>query len=119
MRRHRPELPLPWYLFAAGQASFLTADVIYYVLADVMHIEAFPSLADPFYQAMYPQVILGLVLLTRYILPGRDLPSLLDAAIIAICGFVLLGSWNSRGWASGRFVAEAAMIVEMSVIGED
>jgi diguanylate cyclase (GGDEF)-like protein len=90
VRRHRPERPLPWYLFAAGQASFLTADVIYYVLADVMHIEAFPSLADPFYQAMYPLVIGGLVLLTRYILPGRDLPSLLDATIIAICGFVLL-----------------------------
>ena len=90
VRRHRPERPLPWYLFAAGQASFLTADVIYYVLADVMHIEAFPSLADPFYQAMYPLVIAGLVLLTRYILPGRDMPSLLDATIIAICGFVLL-----------------------------
>ncbi len=100
VRRHRPQRPLPWYLFAAGQASFLTADVIYYVLADVMHIEAFPSLADPFYQAMYPLVILGLVLLTRHILPGRDLPSLLDATIIAICGFVLLWVFIMDGYAT-------------------
>jgi diguanylate cyclase len=92
VRLHRPSQRLPWFLFAAGQASFLTADLIYYLgersLGDAM---PFPGPADLFYLAMYPLVMAGLVLLTRRMLPGRDLASVIDAGVIAIAVFVL--SW--------------------------
>jgi hypothetical protein len=92
VRRHRPDSPRPWYLFAAGQLSFLVADLIFYIAQDVLHVESpFPSIADAFYLGMYPLVIAGLVLLIRHLARGRDRDSLLDAAIITTGMFVL--SW--------------------------
>src|SRR3954453_9762185 len=91
VRRHRPEHRLPWLLFAIGQASFLTADLCFYVMQDVLHIASpFPSVADGFYLAMYPLVIAGLVLLSRRLVGTRDYGSVLDAAIISTGMFVLL-----------------------------
>ncbi len=90
IRRNRPPHAGAWYLFAAGLTSFLTADVLYYVNQDILGIEAFPSLADPFYLAMYPLVASGLVILIRAHSPGRDVAGLIDAAIAAVSVFALL-----------------------------
>lgn len=40
VRKNKPQHRGAWYFFIAGQASFLTADVIYYVLADILKYEA-------------------------------------------------------------------------------
>jgi signal transduction histidine kinase len=83
VRRYRPALSLAWYLFAAGLLSFATADIIFYTYQDILGIEIFPSAADVFYLASYPFVMAGLLLLIRSRAPGRDLPSLIDALVIA------------------------------------
>lgn len=90
IRKNRPDHSGAWWFFAAGLTSFLTADVIYYVLHDIVKIEAFPTLADPFYLAMYPLVITGLVILIRAHSPGRDVAGLIDACIAAVSVFALL-----------------------------
>jgi diguanylate cyclase (GGDEF)-like protein len=91
IRRNRPADPVPWRFIVAGQCSFLVADIIYYVLEAVMNTTPFPSPADAFYLGMYPLVILGLVRLVRQIAPGRDLASLVDALLVAVATFAVLG----------------------------
>jgi hypothetical protein len=84
IRRHRPERPLTWYLFATGLLSYVTADVIFYTYQDVLHLEVFPSVADVFYLAAYPFLMAGLLLLIRARSPGADRASLLDALVVTV-----------------------------------
>jgi hypothetical protein len=71
VRRHRPERPLTWYLFAVGLLSYVTADVIFYTYQDILQQEIFPSVADVFYLAAYPFLMAGLLLI-RSRTPGAD-----------------------------------------------
>ncbi len=81
----------PWVLFALGQASFLTADVLYYVLETHSAKVPFPSIADGFYLLMYPLVIAGLALKIRRQSNGtKDWAGLIDAGIFAIALFSAL-----------------------------
>jgi len=82
--RHRPERPLPWYLFATGLLSYVTADIIFYTYQDILHLEVFPSAADVFYLAAYPFLMAGLLLLIRSRSPGADRASLLDALVVTV-----------------------------------
>lgn len=81
----------PWMWFAAGLTSFLTADVIYYVL-ELTNPEGppFPSIADPFYLMMYPLMIIGLTKMVRAIRPSGDsagAATFIDAAVVGIAMF--------------------------------
>ena len=49
VRMHRPARRVPWYLFAAAQACSGVGDVLWWVYADVLHAQPFPSIADVFY----------------------------------------------------------------------
>ena len=49
VRMHRPVRRAPWYLFAAAQACSGVGDVFWWVYADVLKTEPFPSVADVFY----------------------------------------------------------------------
>ena len=81
----------PWVLFALGQASFLTADVTYYLLETHSAKVPFPSVADGFYLLMYPLVIAGLALKIRRRSNGtKDWAGLIDAGIFAIALFSAL-----------------------------
>jgi diguanylate cyclase (GGDEF)-like protein len=91
IRRNRPADPRVWYFVAAGLASFLTADVVYYVLEIVSDAVPYPSPADGFYLGMYPLMIIGLVGMLRRIQPGRDIAGLLDAGLVAVATFAVLG----------------------------
>jgi diguanylate cyclase (GGDEF)-like protein len=87
VRLHRPARPWVWYWFAAGQAIWVTGDVIwsYYVFA--LHEEPYPSVADVFYMCAYPLFLAGFVLLVRHRSgrrAARDVAGLVDAAIVAI-----------------------------------
>ena len=49
IRRNCPENRRAWYFIAGGMASFLTADIIYYVLELTTDAVPYPSVADGFY----------------------------------------------------------------------
>ena len=97
VRRHRPERPLTWYLFAVGLLLYVTADIIFYTYEDILHREVFPSVADVFYLAAYPFLVAGLLLVIRSRSPGADRASLLDALIVTVGVGMCPGcSWSSR-----------------------
>jgi diguanylate cyclase len=88
---NKPKHRTPWLCFAVGQLSFLTGDVIYYVLETHSAAVPSPSIADIFYLMMYPMVVLGLGLMIRQNTSGkRDWASLIDAGIFAIALFSVL-----------------------------
>ncbi|MGI9612739.1 MAG: putative bifunctional diguanylate cyclase/phosphodiesterase, partial [Acidimicrobiales bacterium] len=80
----------PWLWFAAGLTSFLTADVIFYVL-ELVNPEGppFPSIADPFYLLMYPLMIVGLTKMVRAVrsTDKGDAATFIDAAVVGIAMF--------------------------------
>ncbi|MGI9608556.1 MAG: GNAT family N-acetyltransferase [Acidimicrobiales bacterium] len=89
LRVNRPQHMAPWLWFAGGLTSFLTADVIYYII-ELQAGEAgppFPSVADPFYLAMYPLMIVGLTKMVSQVAPGRSRASFIDAAVVGIAVF--------------------------------
>ena len=91
IRRNRPADAGPWKLIAAGMGSFLLADVVYYVLELTSEAVPFPSIADPLYLGMYPLVIAGMFRLVRQMAPDRDSASLIDAGLVAVATFAVLG----------------------------
>jgi signal transduction histidine kinase len=81
---HRPSKKLPWLLFALGQLLFVGGDVLAYNYpAFFGHELPFPSPADAFYIAVFPSIVVGLLLLIRQRGRGRDWASLIDSLIIA------------------------------------
>jgi len=88
VRIRRPERPVPWLLLAAGQASFVIGDLLF-VYFDHTGERPFPSLADAFYLAGYPIIVVGLFLFIRRRLGGGDRSGLLDAAILTTSAGVL------------------------------
>ena len=89
---HRPDGRSAWYLVLAGVATFIIGDDLFSFRSYVLHAAPpFPSYVDVVYLAVYPLLIVGLVLLVRKRTPGRDRGSVVDAAIVT-CGIGLL-SW--------------------------
>jgi signal transduction histidine kinase len=82
LRAHRPRARGAWHLLLAGQACFVAGDLVFDVLADVLHKQPFPSAADGLYLIGYPLFAAGLVGFVRARTPGRDRASLIDALII-------------------------------------
>jgi hypothetical protein len=91
VHQHRPPQPRPWYLLAASQFVYASADATFYVAHDVLHQEQFPALADLLYLSHYPILIAGLLLLVRQRTPREDRASLIDASVIALAAGLL--SW--------------------------
>jgi signal transduction histidine kinase len=89
IRRHRPTVPLPWYLLTAGQVIYLAGDLTFYTLHDLLRSTAFPSPADLLYLSHYPPMILGVVLLARSRTRGTDREAVIDTSITAIGAGVL------------------------------
>jgi diguanylate cyclase len=83
IRLHRPSHRLPWYLFALGQLSLVVGDLLFTLYERFWDMAPFPSVADAFYLGGYPLLAAGLWALLRRRSPGRDLPSLIDGAIVA------------------------------------
>jgi two-component system cell cycle response regulator len=88
-RRPRPRGP--WLWLAASQVICFAADTTFFVRHVLLNLNAFPSISDPLYFVRYLPLMTAIVLFIRRRSPGRDVASLLDAAIIAV-GFALL-SW--------------------------
>ena len=123
IRHKRAENRRAWMLILTGLMSFLAGDIVYYILDATSDSTPFPSPADALYLAMYPLVILGLLRLIRQIAPGRDWPSLLDAAIAAVGTFAVLGvlvidtyvADGSLEWA-GRVISVCYPVMDVALV---
>jgi diguanylate cyclase (GGDEF)-like protein/PAS domain S-box-containing protein len=83
---------LPWYLFAVGQALFVTGDALAYNYERIFGAALpFPSIADPFYLAFYPLLVAGMLLLIHERNEARDSASLIDALIVTVAAATV--SW--------------------------
>jgi diguanylate cyclase (GGDEF)-like protein/PAS domain S-box-containing protein len=92
VRRHRPASPLVWCLLAAGRLCYVVADVLFFTLQHVLHVNRVPTVADGFYLGSYPLVVAGLLLVIRRRSPGGDRAGLIDALIVAVGAAVV--SWD-------------------------
>ncbi|WIM99773.1 GGDEF domain-containing protein [Actinoplanes oblitus] len=82
--RYRPRgARRPWLLLAAGQGSMLIGDLVYFVLGRSGEVP-YPSVADLWYLGGSLGFTLGLLSLVRRRTPEWDLPSLLDATVVAV-----------------------------------
>ena len=85
VRSNKPAPRAPWLWFAAGLSSFLIADICYYMLELVSpNGPPFPSIADVFYLAMYPMVIVGLTKMHRSVSTDKADSSFVVAAIVGV-----------------------------------
>jgi len=89
--RNRPSAMLPWVLLGLSQVVYAAADTSFYVSHFVTGNTAYPALADVLYLSHYPLLVGGLIALIRLRTPSWDLPSLLDATLLAVVGGML--SW--------------------------
>lgn len=89
--RNRAGARVPWLLLGLSQVVYSLADCTFYVNHYLLGLTGFPSPADVFYLGHYPLVVVALVLLIRRRSPGRDLPGLLDASVLAVVAAML--SW--------------------------
>jgi signal transduction histidine kinase len=87
VHRHRPNARLPWYLLAAGVASFGLGHIV--VVGIDKSLEA---VADLCYLATYLLFTFALLKLVRTRRRGRDVAALLDALVVTT-GLALL-SWQ-------------------------
>jgi diguanylate cyclase (GGDEF)-like protein/PAS domain S-box-containing protein len=89
--RNKPRRRTPWVLVSLALALFTAGDTTYLVLTTIMHEpNPFPSIADVFYLAMYPLLIVAMLLLPRST-TGRDRAGILDVLVVT-AGFGLI-SW--------------------------
>src|SRR4051812_29493129 len=92
MRLHRPASKAPWWCFAAGMALFWLGDLYTYSYPILIgHDVPFPSPGDGAYLAVYPALMLGLLLLVRRRNPETDRAGVIDSVIMTL-GLSLL-SW--------------------------
>jgi diguanylate cyclase (GGDEF)-like protein len=82
-RRNKPGARSAWLLIALGQGVFAVGDVLYSVQYDYLGSETYPGVGEYLYLASYPLTAIGLVVLVRRRTPAWQLPSFLDAAILA------------------------------------
>jgi len=96
VRTHRPRRALPWWLLAASLLSNVAGGVLLpsggHILPSGGHIlsgghipgvQLVPTAADAFYLACHPLFGVGLLLLVRARVPGRDRAGLVDGLIVA------------------------------------
>jgi len=89
-RRNASMRRLPWYLFALGQAFFVTGDVLAYNYTRFFGGELpTPSIADGFYLAFYPLLVVGLLMLIHERNETRDRAGLIDASIVTVAAGTL------------------------------
>jgi diguanylate cyclase (GGDEF)-like protein/PAS domain S-box-containing protein len=86
VRLHQPEAKAPWYWFAGGFLLFWLGDLYTYSYPKITGnaMTPFPSLGDASYLAVYPALMVGLILLVRRRSARSSDQSALDAAILTI-----------------------------------
>jgi diguanylate cyclase len=91
VRRNRPTGRALWYWFAAGIFANVTGILVEAIATRVYGVDAYPTVADVFWLALYPALIVGMTLMIRRRSAERDWASIVDACTITT-GLGLL-SW--------------------------
>ena len=85
IRIHRPRARLAWWCFALGLALFWLGDIYTYSYPKLFGADVpFPSLGDAIYLAVYPALMIGLVVLVRRRNQRADGPGAVDALIMTL-----------------------------------
>jgi diguanylate cyclase (GGDEF)-like protein len=82
VRRHRPTLPVLWWLIAAGVAGNAAGIGVESILTRTEADPGFPSWADGAYLSLYPLAAAGLTVLIRRRSPGRNWSTAVDATTL-------------------------------------
>jgi signal transduction histidine kinase len=115
---NRPDFPLPWLLFAAGNLFFAVADIIFNHLVN----PPTPSVADWFYLAGYPVLAAGLVFLLVRSGRHRRFAALGEAAIVTFAFALFQWVWivdtiiDGRGSAASRAVNAAYPLMDVVLL---
>ncbi|GAA5188314.1 hypothetical protein GCM10023322_38810 [Rugosimonospora acidiphila] len=83
LRRDRPPQWLPWLMLGLGQLVYAGADTSFFA-SHLLGSAGLLQAAYLLYLSHYPLVVLGLGLLIRSRIPGRDLAGLLDAGVLVV-----------------------------------
>ena len=85
LRLHRPDSRAPWWFFSAGFLLFWLGDLYTYSYPKLLGREVpFPSLGDGFYVAVYPVLMVGLLLMVRRRASRSTDRGAIDAAILTV-----------------------------------
>jgi uncharacterized protein YaeQ len=84
MRRHRPRGAAAFYLFGAGVFLNGSGLLVEAVSTKLFGVTATPSLADVFWLAIYPGLVLGMWHLIRHRQAQRDWATRIDTTVIAV-----------------------------------
>jgi signal transduction histidine kinase len=90
IRRHRPARSLGWWLLVANQVVYCAADIVFYALRDIWHVETFPNVADALYVAA-GALLAAALLAFIHGRGGSDRAAAIDALTVGV-GVALL-SW--------------------------
>jgi diguanylate cyclase (GGDEF)-like protein len=82
VRRNKPAVSGPWWLFAFAVAGNATGILIEAILARIEADPGFPSWADLGYLSFYPAAAAGLIMLVHRRTAQRDWSSLVDATTL-------------------------------------
>jgi diguanylate cyclase (GGDEF)-like protein/PAS domain S-box-containing protein len=85
IQMHRPNARVPWWCFVLGLFLFWLGDMYTYSYPKLFHVAVpFPSIGDGIYLAVYPALMLGLLVLVRRRNRGGDGPGLIDSLIMSV-----------------------------------
>lgn len=114
---NRPQPRFAWTLLALGTLMLAGGDILYGVSQPV------PSPADMLYISAYPLLALGLIGLSRTIIPGRHASTMVDAALItlgvgiAAIVFLLLSPTDAGSAGRiGRLVALGYPVMDLGLL---
>ncbi|HET9910591.1 MAG TPA: EAL domain-containing protein [Anaerolineales bacterium] len=90
---HSKRLAVAWGMIALSTFAYTLGDMSWAILEVVLLKEPFPSIADVFYLAYYPLLLIGVLLLPdRSVTRGEQVNKVLDVSIVMIAA--ILGFWN-------------------------
>lgn len=86
IRLHRTTGPLPWLFFAGALGAQVVGNFFWSIYYPLIRLAPPPNpgVSDFIYLTYAPLVAIGLIILIRRNLPRRDLPALIDAAIVTV-----------------------------------
>ncbi len=116
---------LAFYSLAVGFFSVSIAEILYYYYFQIIHIDPFPSIADVFFFALYPFMMIHFILNINFYQNKSTLKSkigmislaILIISIYAYFAFDSFGSFNIDFFYGLIFVSGAACITSVGLYG--
>jgi diguanylate cyclase (GGDEF)-like protein/PAS domain S-box-containing protein len=85
IRRNRPQARGAWWLLLSGLVLYWIGDVYTYSYRELANVQIpFPSFGDAVYLAMYPVMMVGLLLFVRHRNREGDRPGVIDSLIMTL-----------------------------------